>query len=81
MLNPKIIPNFAPQNPNKGMQDSVAQLVEQLTLNQWVEGSSPSGVTQAGNLSISGFLFWAGRTLVRRTMLRYCFFYTTLVVV
>ena len=25
--------------------DSVAQLVEQLTLNQWVEGSSPSGVT------------------------------------
>ena len=26
--------------------DSVAQLVEQLTLNQWVEGSSPSGVTQ-----------------------------------
>ena len=26
--------------------DSVAQLVEQLTLNQWVEGSSPSGVTE-----------------------------------
>ena len=26
--------------------DSVAQLVEQLTLNQWVEGSSPSGVTR-----------------------------------
>ncbi len=25
--------------------DSVAQSVEQLTLNQWVEGSSPSGVT------------------------------------
>ena len=25
--------------------DSVAQLVEQLTLNQWVEGSIPSGVT------------------------------------
>lgn len=25
--------------------DFVAQLVEQLTLNQWVEGSSPSGVT------------------------------------
>ena len=63
------------------MQDSVAQLVEQLTLNQWVESSSLSGVTQAGNLSISGLLFWAGRTLVRRTMLRYCFFYTTLVVV
>ena len=28
-----------------GMSDSVAQLVEQLTLNQWVEGSNPSGVT------------------------------------
>ena len=28
------------------MNDSVAQLVEQLTLNQWVEGSSPSGVTK-----------------------------------
>lgn len=25
---------------------SVAQLVEQLTLNQWVEGSSPSGRTR-----------------------------------
>ena len=25
--------------------DSVAQLVEQLTLNQWVVGSSPTGVT------------------------------------
>ena len=28
------------------MHDSVAQLVEQLTLNQRVEGSSPSGVTK-----------------------------------
>ena len=26
--------------------DSVAQLVEQMTLNHWVEGSSPSGVTR-----------------------------------
>ena len=26
----------------------LAQLVEQLTLNQWVEGSSPSGDTQQG---------------------------------
>ncbi len=26
--------------------DSVAQLVEQLTLNQWVVGSSPTGVTK-----------------------------------
>ena len=28
------------------MDVSVAQLVEQLTLNQWVEGSSPSGYTE-----------------------------------
>ncbi len=28
-----------------GTPDSVAQLVEQLTLNQWVESSSLSGVT------------------------------------
>ena len=27
--------------------DSVAQLVEQLTLNQWVVGSSPTGVTES----------------------------------
>ena len=27
-------------------QVSLAQLVEQLTLNQWVEGSSPSGDTK-----------------------------------
>ena len=37
--------------------DSVAQLVEQLTLNQWVEGSSPSGVTDNRPLmhSVGGF--------------------------
>ena len=29
--------------------DFVAQLVEQLTLNQWVEGSSPSEVTNDGS--------------------------------
>ena len=28
--------------------DSVAQLVEQLTLNQWVESSNLSGVTEGG---------------------------------
>ena len=28
------------------MNDLVAQLVEQMTLNHWVEGSSPSGVTR-----------------------------------
>ena len=38
---------FAPANLLTELQnDSVAQLVEQLTLNQWVEGSSPSGVTK-----------------------------------
>ena len=41
--------------------DSVAQLVEQLTLNQWVEGSSPSGVTnqvsQVANLQQFGLFF------------------------
>ena len=31
---------------------SLAQLVEQLTLNQWVEGSSPSGDTQNNSLNI-----------------------------
>src|SRR5690606_8182021 len=35
--------------------DSVAQLVEQLTLNQWVESSSLSGVTQRGKAEISSF--------------------------
>lgn len=34
---------FAAQNTT----DSVAQLVEQLTLNQWVESSNLSGVTKA----------------------------------
>jgi hypothetical protein len=28
----------------------VAQLVEQMTLNHWVEGSSPSQVTQTNNM-------------------------------
>ena len=28
------------------MNDLVAQLVEQMTLNHWVEGSSPSQVTR-----------------------------------
>ena len=38
--------------------DFVAQLVEQLTLNQWAEGSSPSEVTKNKPLTkVSGFLF------------------------
>ena len=32
--------------PNSFKYDSVAQLVEQMTLNHWVVGSSPTGVTQ-----------------------------------
>ena len=45
---PKFRRNFAAQ---KRKDDSVAQLVEQLTLNQWVEGSSPSGVTKQNGKS------------------------------
>lgn len=32
--------------PVSGVQDSVAQLVEQYTFNVWVLGSSPSGITK-----------------------------------
>ncbi len=43
----KISLNFATQKGNNPYaKDSVAQLVEQLTLNQWVESSSLSGVTE-----------------------------------
>lgn len=38
--------------------DFVAQLVEQLTLNQWAVGSSPTEVTEMKPLTfVSGFLF------------------------
>ena len=38
--------------------DFVAQLVEQLTLNQWAEGSSPSEVTEIKPFTkVGGFLF------------------------
>lgn len=48
MLVKKIVVNLHSQFANESAEvDSVAQLVEQLTLNQWVEGSSPSGVTTA----------------------------------
>ena len=40
----------------KKCHDSVAQLVEQMTLNHWVESSSLSGVTKRGN-SKRDFLF------------------------
>ena len=37
----------------KSKYDSVAQLVEQLTLNQWVESSSLSGVTTSNDGEIA----------------------------
>ena len=42
----KIFYIFAAGFFNKSLADSVAQLVEQQTLNLWAEGSSPSGVTK-----------------------------------
>ena len=38
--------------------DFLAQLVEQLTLNQWVEGSSPSGDTNKKDAKRHLFLFY-----------------------
>ena len=39
-------------------EDFVAQLVEQLTLNQWAVGSSPTEVTENEPLTkVGGFLF------------------------
>ena len=55
LLVKKIVVNLHSQFANESAEvDSVAQLVEQLTLNQWVEGSSPSGVTKS-LLSKGGF--------------------------
>ena len=39
----------------KKSNDFVAQLVEQLTLNQWVEGSSPSEVTTRNGKTLRTF--------------------------
>ena len=44
-----VVPLQSEINKMVSFFDSVAQLVEQLTLNQWVEGSSPSGVTKQSN--------------------------------
>ena len=41
----------------KQANDSVAQLVEQMTLNHWVESSSLSGVTRLEAVSESQLLF------------------------
>ena len=38
-------------------EDSVAQLVEQMTLNHWVDGSNPSGVTSPRSTCCGVFLF------------------------
>ena len=37
--------SLCPQSRDDCRNDFVAQLVEQMTLNHWVEGSSPSEVT------------------------------------
>ena len=47
---------FASVIAKRIQNDSLAQLVEQLTLNQWVEGSNPSGVTK-GRLFKSSFFY------------------------
>ena len=46
------------------MNDSLAQLVEQLTLNQWVEGSNPSGVTKGGRNSTLFCAFMVGMSFI-----------------
>ena len=46
IANLKIMRTFASVIAKRIQNDSLAQLVEQLTLNQWVEGSNPSGVTK-----------------------------------
>ena len=50
---------FASVIAKRIQNDSLAQLVEQLTLNQWVEGSNPSGVTMVDDKNIHHFLFYA----------------------
>ena len=61
MQNSNINCIFAPANKNcclSAKDDFVAQLVEQLTLNQWAEGSSPSEVTENKPLTeVGGFSF------------------------
>ena len=49
--------------------DFLAQLVEQLTLNQWVEGSSPSEVTiKKLSITMAFFvLFWKLFAFIERT--------------
>ena len=44
-------------NRNRKQPDSVAQLVEQMTLNHWVESSSLSGVTKQSIFSAAFLLY------------------------
>ena len=41
---------------------AIAQLVEQMTFNHWVQGSSPCGPTKNQNRPCVGFCFWSGKT-------------------
>ena len=50
---------FASVIAKRIQNDSLAQLVEQLTLNQWVEGSNPSGVTRVGAKNTHFFALYA----------------------
>lgn len=63
LLKSVLLPPF-----NENEQDSVAQLVEQMTLNHWVESSSLSGVTsKALKITILGaFLVCFGDFLRER---------------
>ena len=54
--------NFASQfgreinRKDQQKNDSVAQLVEQMTLNHWVVGSSPTGVTESRSKCFGFFI-------------------------
>ena len=64
----KVAQNFVGQKNSitfashlKKRHDSVAQLVEQMTLNHWVESSSLSGVTKPIRISYRLFYFLYNR--------------------
>ncbi len=59
------------------MIDLVAQLVEQMTLNHWVEGSSPSQVTKK-HLAILQDAFFMMTTLSIVTLYHKSLFYVTI---
>ncbi len=61
---------------NKREKVPVAQLVEQLTLNQWVQGSNPCGDTENEALAkkFAGAFFVSKKSqkIVENLFLRYC---------